>query len=144
MLRIAASQLPSEQFSVPAEDELARLRGEFERRHCLMIPRLLDHALADEIARLVEGSDFHPRVHDGIGVEASMEANAALAWLLLLVNDERMLEVVRSITGCGPIGHFDGRVYRLEPSTDHDLQLWHNDLGDDRLVALSINVGRQP
>ena len=48
-----------------------------------------------------------------------MEINATLAWLLLLVNDERVLEVVRWISGCGPIGHFDGRVYRLDPSTDH-------------------------
>ena len=72
-----------------------------------------------------------------------MEVNATLARLLLLVNDERMLDVVRSITGCGPIGHFDGRVYRLEPSSDH-YDSWHDDLGDGRLVAMSINLGRQP
>ena len=72
-----------------------------------------------------------------------MEVNAALAWLLLLVNDERMLEVVRLITGCGPIGHFDGRVYRMEPSTDH-YDSWHDDLGEGRLVALSVNLGREP
>jgi 2OG-Fe(II) oxygenase superfamily len=72
-----------------------------------------------------------------------MEVNATLAWLLLLVNDERVLEVVRSITGCGPIGHFDGRVYRLEPSTDHH-DSWHDDLGEGRLVAMSINLGTEP
>ena len=141
MLRIAASMLPSEQLVVPGEDELARLRDEFRRRHCLMIPRLLDPALADEIARLVEGSEFDRREHDGIGVEACMEVNATLAWLLLLANDERMLDVVQSITGCGPIGHFDGRVYRLEPSADH-YDSWHDDLGDGRLVAMSVNLGR--
>jgi hypothetical protein len=143
MLRIAASGLPSEQLLVPAEDELACLREEFRRRHCLMIPSLIDEALADEIARLVEGSDFYRREHDGIGVEACMEVNATLAWLLLLVNDERMLEVVRSITSCGPIGHFDGRVYRLEPTSDH-LDSWHDDIGESRLVAMSINLGSQP
>ena len=30
-----------------------------------------------------------------------------------------------------PIGHFDGRVYRLEPSNDH-YDSWHDDLGPAR------------
>jgi hypothetical protein len=142
MLRVVASPVSSEQLSVPAEGELARLREEFGRRHCLMIPRLLDRALAQHIALCVENSDFYRREHEGIGVEACMEVNTTLAWLLLLVNDQRMLEVIRSISGCGPIGHFDGRVYRLEPSTDHH-DSWHDDIGDGRMVAMTINLGRK-
>jgi hypothetical protein len=140
MLRITGSATPSEQLRVPSGEELALLQDEFGRRHCLLIPGLFDRALADEIARQIEGSDFYRREHAGIGVEACMEVNATLAWLLLLVNDERMLEVVKSVTGCEQIGHFEGRVYRLEPSTDHH-DSWHNDLGEGRLVALSINLG---
>jgi len=143
MLRITGSASPSEQLCIPSGDEFARLRDEFGHRHCLLIPDLFDRALADKIARLLESSDFYRREHPGIGVEACMEVNATLAWLLLLVNDERMLEVVRLITDCGPIGHFDGRVYRLEPSTDHH-DSWHDDLGEGRLVALSVNLGREP
>src|SRR5215212_6119543 len=109
MLRITGSASPSEQFSIPSGDELARLQDEFGRRHCLLIPGLFDPPLADEIAHRIARSDFYLREHAGIGVEACMEVNATLAWLLLLVNDQRMLEVVRLITGCGPIGHFDGR-----------------------------------
>src|SRR5215213_3021995 len=143
MLRITGSTSPSKQLWIPSEVELARLQDEFGRRHCLLIPGLLDRALADEIAPLVASSDFYRREHRGIGVEACMEVNATLAWLLLLVNDERILEVVRSITGREPIGHFDGRVYRLEPSTDHH-DSWHSDLGEGRLVAMSINLGTEP
>ena len=143
MLRIAASRSPQEEVAVPEEHDRARLREVFRRRHCLVIPRFLDPALAEEIAIRVEQSSFHRREHAGIGVEACMDVNATLAWLLLLVNDVRVLEIVRSITGCGPIGNFDGRVYRLEPSTDHH-DSWHNDLGEGRLVAMSINLGRRP
>jgi hypothetical protein len=143
MLRITGSASPSEQFSIPSGDELARLRDEFGRRHCLLIPGLFDSSLADEIAHRIKSSDFYRREHPGIGVEACMEVNATLAWLLLLVNDRRMLEVVRSITGCEPIGHFEGRVYRLEPSPEH-YDSWHDDLGDGRLVALSVNLGTEP
>jgi hypothetical protein len=143
MLRIVSSILPSKQFLVPAQDEQARLRDEFGRRRCLMIPGLLEPALADEVARRIELADFYRREHHGIGVEECMEVNGTLAWLLLLVNDERMLQIVRSITGCAPIAHFDGRVYRLEPSSDHH-DSWHDDLGEGRLVAMSINLARQP
>jgi 2OG-Fe(II) oxygenase superfamily len=140
VLQIAASSVPSQQLSIPLEDELARMSEEFRRRRCLVIPGLIEGSLADELARLVDGSIFYRREHDGIGVEECMEVNAALAWLLLLINDERLLGVIRSITGCASIGRFDGRVYRLAPSTDHH-DSWHDDVGDNRLVAMSINLG---
>jgi 2-oxoglutarate-Fe(II)-dependent oxygenase superfamily protein len=141
MLRLTESAVPSEQFSVPEREELERLHEEFESRHCVLLPGLLEPRLADTIAARIEASDFYRREHDGIGVEDCMEPNGTLAWLLLLVNDNRMRDVVRSITGCGPIASFDGRVYRLDPATDHH-DSWHTDLGEDRLVALSINLGR--
>lgn len=143
MLRITKSMLPSEQLSVPAEEELTRLREEFGRRHCVVLPGLLDAPLADEIGRRVEQSDFYRLEHEGIGVEACMRANGTLAWLQLLINDDRVLEVVRSISGCGPIGNFEGRVYRLQPATDH-YDSWHDDNSGGRLIAMSINLGRQP
>jgi hypothetical protein len=143
VLRIAASSVPSEQLSVPSEEDLAGMREEFERQHCLLIPGLFEEVLADRIVGLVERSRFHRREHAGIGVEDCMEVNATLACLLVLVNDERLLDVIRSITGHESIGHFDGRVYRLAPSAGHH-DSWHDDVGDDRLVAMSINLGREP
>lgn len=66
MFRITGSSSPSEQLSVPAEDELARLREEFSRRHCVVLPGLLDAPLADEIGRRVENSQFYRLEHEGI------------------------------------------------------------------------------
>lgn len=140
MLRITGSTSPSEQLPVPSAEELTQLREEFRRRHHVLLPGLLDFDLADDIARRVEHSDFYRLEHEGIGVEACMTRNATLAWLLLLVNDVRFLEIVRSISGCDPIGHFQGRVYRLEPAADH-YDSWHTDLGEGRMVAMSINLG---
>jgi hypothetical protein len=142
MFQIAESPSPSEQFSPPSVAELAELRDEFGKSHCVVLPALLDRALAHELARRVEQSDFYRLEHEGVGVEACMESNATLAWLLLLVNDKRMRDVVEAISGCAQIGHFDGRVYRLEPATEH-YDSWHSDLVDNRLVAMSINLGTQ-
>jgi hypothetical protein len=143
MLRITESPRAAEQFTPPSEEELALLRDEFERRNCVVLPGLLDPDLADTIASRIERSDFYRLEHKGVGVEACMESNATLAWLLLLVNDTRVRDLVRSISACGPIGHFDGRVYRLEPSSEH-YDSWHSDMVDNRLVAMSINLGRHP
>jgi hypothetical protein len=143
MIRITESPTPSQQFAAPSTSEAEALREEFGRRHCVLVPGLLDPALAETVADRVESSDFYRLEHKGVGVEACMESNATLAWLLLLVNDTRMRDVVQSITACGPIGHFDGRVYRLEPSSEH-YDSWHSDLVDNRLVAMSINLGKRP
>jgi 2-oxoglutarate-Fe(II)-dependent oxygenase superfamily protein len=143
VLRIRGSVVPSEQVALPSPEQVALLRDEFRRRHCLLLPGLLEPDLADRIARAVDGSAFVEREHVGIGTEACMEVNSALAWLLLLVNDERIFDLVRSVTGCRPIGHFDGRVYRLKPSSGHH-DSWHGDLGDGRLIAMSINLSRAP
>lgn len=72
-----------------------------------------------------------------------MEAGPALALLLFVANDPRLFEIVRDLTGCGPIGCFDGRVYRIDPAQDHH-DSWHSDVGEERLVAMSVNLGREP
>jgi hypothetical protein len=144
MLRITGSAILSEQFVLPSENELGHLREEFGRRHRVVLPGLLAPRLAGEIARRVAEAEFYRREHEGIGVEECMDVNSTLAWLLLLVNDERMVETVRSISGCEPIGHFDGRVYRLDPSAADHHDSWHDDLGEARLVAMSVNLGQRP
>jgi hypothetical protein len=56
-----------------------------------------------------------------------------------LMNDRRLFELVEEITGCGPIGSFTGRLYRMMPQRN-DYASWHDDLAYHRLVAISINV----
>jgi hypothetical protein len=107
------------------------LRGFFQ-------PRLLD-----ELLPAVERSGFRPRAHGHIGTEDSMAAGGALAWLLLAANDPRLFELISEVTGCGAIGCFDGRVYRLDPARGHG-DSWHSDVGDNRLVAMSVNLTTEP
>jgi Coenzyme PQQ synthesis protein D (PqqD)/2OG-Fe(II) oxygenase superfamily len=142
MLGSTQSTPRAAELAVPAGTELDRVRQEFSRRHCVVLRGLLPNPTATEIARRVESADFYRLEHKGIGVEASMNANATLAWLLLMVNDNRMRAAVETISGSGPLGHFDGRVYRLEPSSEH-FDSWHSDLVDDRRVAMSINLGTE-
>ena len=59
-----------------------------------------------------------------------------------LPNDENLFDVIQKITDCQKIGSFGGRVYRMLPNKGHEYS-WHDDLSEDRLVALSINLSTE-
>jgi hypothetical protein len=61
----------------------------------------------------------------------------------LLLNDPRLFAAVREVTGCDSIGCFEGRVYRMAPGGEH-YDSWHNDLAEGRMVAMSVNLSREP
>jgi hypothetical protein len=61
----------------------------------------------------------------------------------ILLNGQAVFALVRQITGCSRIGCFQGRIYRCVPGSDHH-DAWHDDLGNNRLVALTINLSPAP
>jgi 2OG-Fe(II) oxygenase superfamily len=127
------------EFSPGSQAGRAELRREFVERDCAVLRGFLQPALLEELLPHVERSGFRQRAHGHIGTEDSMEAGGPLASLLLAANDPRLFEFVMEVTGCGAIGCFDGRVYRLDPARGHG-DSWHSDVGDNRLVAMSVNL----
>ncbi len=122
---------------------LAALREEFERRHCVHLPNLLEPELARSIVGTLERGAFAEYVHDGIGTELVAKRGLVTGVLELLANDPELFSTVRALTGCAPIGCFQGRVYRMQPSSGH-YDSWHSDEGMDRLITMSINLSPQP
>ena len=143
MIRVTASPSGLLELSTGSPRERKELRAEFERRNCIRVPGFLAPGLLEEVLDQVSESAFYSRDHGGIGTEECAEAGPALALLLLVANDPRLFELVREITGCGEIGCFDGRVYRIDPARGHH-DSWHSDVGDNRLVAMSLNLSTEP
>lgn len=128
--------------SLARAGDLSALHAHFEARHFVRLPRLLDAALLDLVVKQVEEGTFVDRAHHGIGTELCLVPGVATGVLQMLFNDPAMLDAVAAITGCE--GRcFDGRVYRLSPTEGH-YDSWHSDVGEDRLVALSLNLSREP
>lgn len=75
--------------------------------------------------------------------EAQVQGGPALLALVFLTNGVQFLAVAHALTGCGPFNWFDGRVYRMAPGDGH-YDDWHDDWGDGRRVALSLNLNRRP
>jgi hypothetical protein len=107
----------------------------------LKLTTFLSPALLPAVLDAIDRTAFYEREHRGIGRELCATPGPATGVLEFLLNDPRLFEVMRSITGCGAIGCFRGRVYRLTPSPGH-YDSWHDDLGEQRLLACSINLGR--
>ena len=101
----------------------------------------LERELLETILTLVDQADFVERIHPGIGSELCAATGVASGTLELLMNDAPLRQVISTLTASGHIGCFEGRLYRLAPGTDHH-DSWHSDVGEDRLVAMSVNLSR--
>ena len=123
--------------SVPAVD---RLRAQFDSEHCVRLPGFLDAELLSSVQTHIERARFDVRVHQNIGVELCLTGDVTLSLLYFVSNDPRLFDVIRQITGCGRIGCFVGRVYRMVPGAGH-YDSWHGDTSGNRLIGMSVNLG---
>ena len=71
-----------------------------------------------------------------------MTESAAFGALLFLINDEKLFQLIQDITQCALIDCFEGRVYRVNPGDGHH-DSWHNDIGEGRVVGMSLNLSRE-
>jgi hypothetical protein len=125
-------------FSGTAAD-LKRLRLEFDRQHWIHLPELIEPGLLQLILCQIDRANVIAFVHENIGTELCVKDQIAYSLLTFLTGDPALHRIIQEITRCGSIGCFGGRVYRMVPGEGH-YDSWHHDLGDNRLMALSINL----
>jgi 2OG-Fe(II) oxygenase superfamily len=136
----AGAALGSTNLVLGPDPALEAAREVFSANDYVKVARFLAGDLFAEILAKIQADDFYERTQEGLGSEANLRQDSPITALLwLLVNDDRLFRVVETVTGCPPIGLFQGRVYRFTASPSH-YDDWHDDLGDNRLVALSVNL----
>jgi hypothetical protein len=123
--------------------EIGDLNTDFRRQHFVLLPGLLQPGLLDLLSSRLEAAVFQPRVHGEVGVELCLSDSWIEGLLGFLANNVTLFEVMEAITGCETIGCFGGRVYRMMPGKDH-YEDWHNDMGDARLLGMTVNLGNKP
>jgi hypothetical protein len=145
-IQITHSEAASSGFTLvsPESDrDLGEMRDEFDRNHCIRFEGLFSDALLAQIHDYIDSDEFSFREHDGIGTELCIEQGKSPAFLMFVTNDPAFFELVRKITGCGQIGFFNGRVYRMHTGPEHQ-DSWHDDLVGGRMIAMSINLSEAP
>lgn len=129
-----------------AADVFRRLSESFAATPLLRLPKFLDSQLAALVDARLDDAAFERRVDKGREIEETIEEPSLVGLFTLVLNDPRLFALVDRMTGCGPIGCFTGRIYRRRESRwEGDRYYpWHDDVSDDRMIGLSINLGRQP
>ena len=103
-----------------SQADLDRLRQSFERDHFVLLADFLDSALVSVVLPHVQRAEYQSAAYKGIGSELRMAKNPALDVLFFLANDLRLFGLVQAITGCGHIGSFEGRIYKLISHPQHN------------------------
>jgi len=131
--------------STLSEDDIRSLRIGFDASHCIRLPGLLVPDLLAVLLERIERARFEERIHEGIGSNRELwMTDATLAGIFHVLSNARLLyELVEAVSGCGPVGSFSGRLYRVVPGCGHH-DAWHDDMVDGRLVAMSLNLSPEP
>ena len=124
------------------DEEVQNSHEDFQRNHFLRLPKILSSQLLEEFYLRIANGEWEERVHDNIGLEVCLKEKGIVALLNFLLNDQSLFRLLEKITGCNRIGSFSGRVYRMAPDSGH-YDSWHTDVGEHRLLALSINLGKE-
>jgi 2OG-Fe(II) oxygenase superfamily len=125
-----------------SEDDLDKLRSEFDRNHYLILPKLFESELLQVVLKRIESAKFISFEHKGIGLEFCMEDQPTIALLTFVANVPAFHRLIERITGCGRIGEYSGRVYRMT-SRDGHYDHWHDDSNDGRMITMSVNLTPQ-
>lgn len=129
-----------------SDAELVALAAQFAARHVIQLPSFLDRGLGSLLDGRLSRAPFRARIENGIEIEDALDDANLAALCHFLLNDRRLFSLIDRLTGCGPIASFTGRVYRRRAATrpGEHYYPWHDDLSEDRLVAISINLGGTP
>jgi hypothetical protein len=122
------------------------IRAKFKRANHLRIPGFIEPGLLEVMRKYLQRAQFEESEYGAVGRDLALWKSPVAGALHLLMNDPALLKCVRRISGCGPIGSFTGRLYRMiaRPGMDFD---WHSDLKENDLrvgVAMTINLGTRP
>lgn len=124
----------------------ADARIHFDTHHWIKVTGLIAEPLLAQVQEAIRKATFTEVVHRGVtppSVDVCMDPNPTAALLELLCNDPAVLAAVEAISGCSPLTRFSGFVYRLSPVSGHHHN-WHNDMIQERRVAMSVNLEPEP
>ena len=121
-------------------------RAQFDARDWIKLRGFISGPLLAQVQDGIRRATFTEVIHRGVSppsIDICMEPNPTAALLELLCNDAALFTAVEAATGCAPLTRFSGFVYRLSPGTGHHHN-WHNDMIQNRKVAMSVNLEPAP
>jgi hypothetical protein len=125
---------------------LRSAREAFAARHLVRLHDFLDADLVAFIRRALDRADWVVRVHDALdppAIDLGITDRSLLGLLVFLLNDRRLFDAIRAMTGVRDIEFFHPAIYKMIPGQGHR-DTWHDDVDGNRLIAMSINLSAEP
>jgi len=125
-------------------NDLEKLRSEFARQSCVLLPQLIGPSLVEHLQRQVAAARLVTKFEgDENGQFGKVlfvpPTKPALFVFHLIMNNRKLFNAIEDITQCLPIGNFFGRLHSSVPGGNHHID-WHGDNADHRLLGLTIDL----
>ena len=122
------------------------LKNEFTEKQCIVINKFIDDDLINKILSNLKDSDFVSESYLGKSnkIFASnlnlVSKSIAFKVFNFILNNQDFFSLIEEVTGCRKIDTFKGRIYKIIPDTEQQLD-WHDDMNEiNRVIALSLNL----
>lgn len=143
-------QIAQSGFRAASPQAGVELRQALREAPAVRLERFVEPSMLDAWSRAVEAAPFVTRVHHDAAywggpppTDLVMTDETVRARLVFSFNDPALLEIVQTGADEGAIGSFLGGVSRSGPRAGQ-LYPWHNDMDGNKLIALSLSLGREP
>jgi hypothetical protein len=128
----------------------AELREALRTSPAVRLERFVEPSLLEDWLKAIDAAEFAMRTHKnaeywGGKPPADFKVVGTLlpGRFMFSTNDPALLEIVETGAAAGPVGSFLGVITRSTSSPDmHDR--WHNDMTGTNVIALSLNLSREP
>lgn len=130
------------------QSKIEDYKEEYKNTHCVFLPGFVAQDALNSIVNKLSVTEFETRIekdeHTGeFGKVLLLPPNNPVPFIFhLLMNNKTLFKQLENITGCESIGNFMGRIHRSEGGEQHEIE-WHGDNSDTRLLAMTLNLGRE-
>lgn len=141
-------EIQSNKTIIHSQKVLDELKDEFDKKHCVVLDKLLAPSFSTIIKKQLEHSDYIETNHQNstgryFGKEDTLYSknNFLVPTLSILLNGDTFIEAIKYITNTPNIQSFSGRIYKLHESKEGFLT-WHDDATstEARLIGFSLNL----
>jgi hypothetical protein len=140
-----AVQLTGSSVRRGGDDTIAAAKDAFARRSLIRLPAFVDQSLLATLQCIVASAAFTQRVHRDLSppaIDYAITDAKTRGLLTFMLNSPALFSVIAELTGAAGIAFFNPVIAKMIPG--HGVDTWHDDADDNRLVALSVNLGARP
>lgn len=129
------------------DTDIAKLKAEFEETKCIFLPNFIELRTLEILLSKIEKTGFQTKFEsdneEKFGKVFFIPQESPLIFTFnMLFTAPPLYTFLEKITGCPPIHNFIGRLHRSEGGEEHFID-WHGDNTDNRLLAMTLSLGRE-